>query len=168
MQINNANDQKEHLRHVCEKLYEFSGLRKEYWSFDAVKHIYEYLDKERTYGLTYNPQTGDRGAYDIYDSELILRKTLLSVNQLLISQENIVDGMESAEQTIEEMSSNLITYFSHSLRYQKETLDSALRSEAYSAKTAADTAKIKRDTRKNRKNTDKMNKRDKYRFWNNI
>ncbi len=167
-EINNANWQKEQLKHVCEQLYEFSGIRREYWKFDAVNHFYEYLDKERTYGLTYNLETGDRGAYDIYDNELLLRKTLMSINELLIGQDEIVNSVDTAEQKLSEMSTNLVTYFSHSLQYQQEALDSTLRTEAYAAKTAADTGKIRRNTKKTRQNIADMNRRDRHRFfWNN-
>lgn len=106
---------KEHLA----KVYAYGVLAPEYRNIYAVSSMHGYLMKGRTHCLQFNEQTGDQGAYNIYENECRLDRIITNTEEVLCRfdqvvryQQDLAVGLQNASQRIDSLCSNVNTQLS--------------------------------------------------------
>lgn len=89
------------------KIYEYGILYPDYQNIYAVSSIYGYFKKGRTASLEFNAETGDQGAYNIYENELraniIIRNTqeiIKRLDEISNYQYELANGLNRANEQI--------------------------------------------------------------------
>lgn len=103
-------------RKALAKAYSYNILATEYRNIYAVSSIYGYLAKGRTHCLQFNEQTGDQGAYNLYESERRLDRIITNTEEILERldyvmqyQQDLAIGLQNASQKIESLCGNVNT-----------------------------------------------------------
>lgn len=114
-------DSKESLR----RIYAYNILCPDYQNLCAVSSIYGYLQKGRTNSLTFNDQTGDQGAYNIYEYELRMNLIIVNTQEILrrldeisANQYELSKGLRAANARVEMLCKNV----SKHIKDTRETL----------------------------------------------
>lgn len=96
--------------------YSYNILSPEYQNIYAVSSIHGYLAKGRTHCLQFNEQTGDQGAYNLYESERRLDRIITNTEEILERldyvmqyQQDLAIGLNDASKRIESLCSNVNT-----------------------------------------------------------
>ncbi len=137
-------------------LYDRLDISEHYRFYDAVVYFYNCLDTKRTYGLTFNPETGDPGAYNIYSNDAFNRALYILINDM---NENISLTTQELDGIYDELDSihrSMSSYYNRSLQYQQQIVQSSQRRETLAAATAYEARKTARNTREIRRNTSEI------------
>ena len=87
-------------RQNLSKMYSYGIIAPEYRNMTVVGVFYSYLVTERTYSLGFDRETGDKGAYNLYESER-------RMNILIANTEEILDCMDSLARSQHELAEGL-------------------------------------------------------------
>lgn len=119
-EINELKVQLNRTRQNLEKLYNVNILAEEYRNIFAVSSIYGYFTNGRTKSLWYNDETGDQGAYNIYESERRLDKLIMNTDEILRSLDKVIynqyelaNGLRNASLRIENLCKNVSSHLKH-------------------------------------------------------
>lgn len=100
-------------RHLNE-IYSFGIIAPDYRNIYAVSSIYGYIEKGRTRGLEFNENTGDQGAYNIYEYErrldMIITNTeeiLSRLDEAISNQYTLAMGLQQANAKIDTLCGNI-------------------------------------------------------------
>ena len=95
--------------------YSYNVIDPEYRSIYAVSSFLGYVRKGRTYGLKFDPETGDQGAYNLYENErrldLIITNTdeiLHRLDQVIHNQQELAMGLERATKQVTSLCNQVI------------------------------------------------------------
>lgn len=99
------------------KIYNYDVLFPDYQNIYAVSSIYGYINKGRTRSLTFNEQTGDQGAYNIYEYERRMNKIITNTEEILNkldivinNQYELANGLKNANARIDSLCSGVSTF----------------------------------------------------------
>ncbi len=88
-------------------LYEQNLLHRDYHDLISVGTIYGYFVKGQTQSLSFDPKTGDQGAYNIYENQRRLDMIITNTEEILKKMDTIIqtqyelaDGLVRAEKRI--------------------------------------------------------------------
>ena len=88
-EISRMEGQIDKTRQNLGKMYSFGIIAPEYRNITAVGTFYSYLVNKRTYSLCFDRETGDQGAYNIYENELRLDIIITNTQEILEQMENL-------------------------------------------------------------------------------
>ena len=74
------------------KMYSYNILNPDYQNIYAVSSIHGYIVKGRTKGLTFNENTGDQGAYNIYEYERRMNMIITNTEEILNRLDEVVNN----------------------------------------------------------------------------
>lgn len=74
------------------RMYAYNILNPDYQNIYAVSSIHGYIVKGRTKGLTFNENTGDQGAYNIYEYERRMNMIITNTEEILNRLDEVVDN----------------------------------------------------------------------------
>lgn len=101
-------------RNYLDTVYGYDVIDPEYRNIYAVSSFYGYLKKGRTHGLQFDQQSGDQGAYNIYENErrldLIITNTdeiLRRMDQVIHNQHELAVGLENPSRQVKTLCSNV-------------------------------------------------------------
>ena len=104
-------------RQNLKKIYSYNILNPDYHNIYAVSSIYGYFVKERTKSLSFNEQTGDQGAYNIYEYERRMNKIIMNTEEILNkldevihNQYKLVSGLQKANRQISSLCSGVSSF----------------------------------------------------------
>lgn len=116
---------KESLAHL-EKFYSYNILNQKYWhDIVAISSFYQYLIEKRTYGLEYDRDTGDRGAYNIYNEEMQRGLIISQLNVVIEKLDQIIDNQRTLQITMREANEK-INMLTTSVNKQTKRITSAI------------------------------------------
>lgn len=98
-----------------DEFYNYNIVDQKYWhNIVAISSFYQYLSEKRTYSLEFDQNTGDRGAYNIYNEEaqrgiiiIQLGKVLDKLDQVIENQYMLQNTLRDANRKINSLSSNI-------------------------------------------------------------
>ncbi len=97
-----------------ETTYSYDILEPDYRNIYAVSSIYGYIKKGRTNNLTFNANTGDQGAYNIYEQErrldIIITNTdeiLCKLDEVAQNQYELANGLREANSRVSSLCNNV-------------------------------------------------------------
>lgn len=101
-------------RKALAKAYAYNVLDADYRNIYAVSSFHGYLVKGRTHCLQFNEQTGDQGAYNIYEQERRLDRIITNTEEILVRldyvmeyQQDLAVGLREASHKIESLCGNV-------------------------------------------------------------
>ena len=96
------------------EIYGYNILFPDYRNICAVSSIYGYLQKGRTCSLAFNEQTGDQGAYNIYEYEMRMNLIITNTQEILnrldeisVNQYELAEGLRKANSRIDLLCSSV-------------------------------------------------------------
>lgn len=117
MRVNNENRQKELIsieyqklyvkyketKSRLQELYNYGILDEKYWGLVPVSSIYEYYRTGRTRSLSFDPSTGDTGAYNIFESEKRLDKIIANTEIIIKKLDTFIEVQRRTNATISKL-----------------------------------------------------------------
>lgn len=95
-------------------MYSYNILSPEYKNIYAVSSILSYLKNGRTHCLSFDPTTGDQGAYNIYEAESRLDRIITNTDEILLCldrienyQQELTTGLLNATEKINSLASGI-------------------------------------------------------------
>ena len=96
--------------------YSYDILAPEYRNIYAVSSIHGYLAKGRTHCLEFNEETGDQGAYNIFENERRLDRIITNTediidrfDQVVQYQQELAVGLQEATRKVDSLCANVNT-----------------------------------------------------------
>lgn len=115
-EINALKTRRTQAQNALRKAYSFNILAPEYRNVYAVSSIHGYLAKGRTHCLQFNEQTGDQGAYNLFENERRLDRVIMNTEEILERldyvmqyQQDLATGLQDASQRINTLCGNVST-----------------------------------------------------------
>jgi len=127
------------------KMYEYGVIDQMYWhDIVAIASFYQYFRTGRTKSLKFNEETGDQGAYNIYENEKRLNHIITNtdtiiqkLDQIIDNQREIAVALRQAENKISSLNDNVRQISRNATAYLSEieqnTAISAYNSERQTA-----------------------------------
>lgn len=110
-------------------LYNYNIIHREYWyNIIAIASFYQYFDKKITYSLEFNPQTGDIGAYKIYEDEMRLGQIISKLDQVLDKLDQIIENQQTLQRTLRD-ANNTISYLSNNISQIGNRLNASIQEQ---------------------------------------
>lgn len=126
-----------------QKAYSYNILEPDYRNIYAVSSIYGYIKKGRTQTLTFNSNTGDQGAYNIYEQErrldIIITNTdeiLRRLDDVINNQYELANGLRQANTKINSLCNNVNNHMER-IRGSVERIETSQSVIAYNSERAA-------------------------------
>lgn len=119
------SDSKSHL----EKMYGCNIIHSKYrHNIIAISAFYQYLSEKRTYCLEFNQNTGDRGAYNIYNEEVQRGIIISQLNLVLNKLDQVVTNQVILQRTMID-ANNKINYLSNDINNMSRQLNSSIQQQ---------------------------------------
>lgn len=101
-------------KNYLDKAYSCNIIDPEYRNIYAVSSFYGYIKKGRTHGLQFNQNTGDQGAYNIYENERRLDMIITNTDEILRNLDTVIQnqhelavGLRNASRQINTLCGNV-------------------------------------------------------------
>lgn len=109
--------------------YQYNVIHPKYWhDLVAICSFYQYLTEKRTYCLEFNPQNGDRGAYNIYNEELQRGIIISQLNVVINKLDQVLDNQHTLQRTLTD-ANNKIDYLSENLNSSMRRIDASIQEQ---------------------------------------
>lgn len=120
-----------------DEFYQYNIIARKYWhDIVAISSFYQYLIEGRTYCLEYDRETGDRGAYNIYNEELQRGIIISQLNVVIDKLDQVIDNQRTLQNTMRD-ANNKIESLTNSVNNQtrqiKESIQEQTEIETYNA-----------------------------------
>lgn len=114
-QIEELKKQRRKSKETLDKMYSCNIIDEDYrYDIVAISSFYQYFRKQKTYSLVFDPKTGDRGAYNIFDEEvrlgLIISKldtVIDKLDEISSKQSELLNALHEANRKVDALSSNV-------------------------------------------------------------
>ena len=113
-EINALKTRRTQAQNTLSKAYAFNILAPEYRNIYAVSSMHGYLAKGRTHCLQFNEQTGDQGAYNLFENERRLDRVIMNTEEILERldyvmqyQQDLATGLQDASRRIDTLCGNV-------------------------------------------------------------
>lgn len=103
-------DSKKHL----DEFYDYNIIDKRYrYNIVAISSFYQYLSEKRTFCLEFDRETGDRGAYNIYNEEAQRGLIISQLGKVLDKLDDIIDNQYTLQHTLIEANEKISYLYSN-------------------------------------------------------
>lgn len=85
---------------TLQEIYNYDILAEKYRNIIAISSIYEYLETGRCKSLTFNENTGDKGAYNIFEEELRLNKIITNTDIIIQKLDIVINNQKKLQLTM--------------------------------------------------------------------
>lgn len=113
-EITSLEDRLAQSKENLSRAYSYQILAPEYRNIYAVSSIYGYLLRGQTHSLQFNEETGDQGAYNIYETQRRLDRIITNTDEILVRLDHVMDcqrdlvlGLQEASRKIESLCGNV-------------------------------------------------------------
>lgn len=111
------------------EFYQYNILIPKYWhDIVAISSFYQYLIEKRTYCLEYDRETGDRGAYNIYNEEAQRGLIISQLNVVIDKLDQVIDNQRTLQTTMQ-AANDKISYLSNSVNQQTRQIRSSIQEQ---------------------------------------
>ncbi len=114
VEINAAKDRLTDAESNLARMYAYNVISYDYRNIYAVSSMYGYVSKGRTRCLAFDPQTGDQGAYNIYENERRLDLIITNTEEIIRRLDTVIDnqyelanGLRQANNTVAKLTNNV-------------------------------------------------------------
>lgn len=112
-----------------EEFYNYNIINPKYHNkIVVIAAFYQYLDEKRTYSLEFNPQTADRGAYNIYNEESQRGIIISQLSQVLAKLDQVMDNQRAIQSTLREANKQ-ISYLSNNINQMSNRIESSIQEQ---------------------------------------
>lgn len=107
-EINALEHQLSQTKANLEKLYNYNIIDPTYWyDIVAICSFYQYFCREQTFSLGFDRNTGDKGAYNIYEEEKRLGIIISKLDDVLIKLDTVITNQNMIAQTLKQANNQI-------------------------------------------------------------
>ncbi len=115
----------------CDKLenfYAYDVVEFRYRDFVSIASLYQYFCEKRTYSLGFNPETGDQGAYNIYNAERRQDMIIDKLDVIAEKLDTVIENQRIIANTLRE-ANNRISSLSSSIKSGFKRMEGAINNQ---------------------------------------